>query len=57
MMKFIKSYLRAIKYVYSLATFKEENIPNLKFYRIDESEFPGGIHHLKYLNIQKLNLQ
>ncbi len=31
-------------------------IPNLTFYRIDESEFPGGIHHLKYLNIKKLNL-
>lgn len=31
-------------------------IPNLTFYRIDESEFPGGIHHLKYLNINKLNL-
>ena len=30
-MKFIQSYIRAIKYVYSLATFKEENIPNLKF--------------------------
>ena len=33
-----------------------KDIPNLKFYRIDESEFPGGMHHLKYLNIQKLNL-
>ena len=31
-------------------------IPELKFYRLDESEFPGGIHHLKYLNIRKLNL-
>ena len=31
-------------------------IPKLKFYRLDESEFPGGIHHLKYLNIRKLNL-
>ena len=31
-------------------------IPGLKFYRLDESEFPGGIHHLKYLNIRKLNL-
>ena len=30
-MKFIKSYIRAIKYVISLATFKEENIPSLKF--------------------------
>ena len=30
-MKLIKSYIRAIKYVYSLATFKEENIPNLEF--------------------------
>ncbi len=33
-----------------------KDIPNLTFYRIDESEFPGGIHHLKYLNIKKLNL-
>ena len=32
------------------------DIPDLKFYRIDESEFPGGVHHLKYLNIKKLNL-
>ena len=30
-MKLIKSYIRAIKYVSSLATFKEENIPSLKF--------------------------
>jgi len=30
-MKFIKSYIRAIKYVIALATFKEENIPKLKF--------------------------
>ena len=30
-MKFIKSYIRAIKYVISLATFKEGNIPSLKF--------------------------
>ena len=30
-MKFIKSYIRAIKYVISLATFKEERIPSLKF--------------------------
>ena len=30
-MKFIKAYIRAIKYVISLATFKEENIPSLKF--------------------------
>ena len=30
-MKFIKSYIRAIKYVSSLATFKEENIPSLQF--------------------------
>ena len=30
-MKFIKSYIRAIKYVISLATFKEENIPSLNF--------------------------
>ena len=33
-----------------------KDIPNLKFYRIDESEFPGGMHHLKYLNIRKLNI-
>ncbi len=32
------------------------DVPNLKFYRIDESEFPGGLHHLKYLEIEKLNL-
>ena len=30
-MKFIKSYIRAIKYVKSLATFKEENIPLIKY--------------------------
>ena len=30
-MKFIKSYIRAIKYVKSLATFKEENIPSIAF--------------------------
>ena len=30
-MKFIKSYIRAIKYVKSLATFKEESIPTIKF--------------------------
>ena len=39
--------------------FKERvfhDIPHLNFYRIDESEFPGGVHHLKYLNIKKLNL-
>ena len=33
-----------------------KDIPNLTFYRIDESEFPGGMHHLKYLNIRKLNI-
>lgn len=33
------------------------DVPGLTFYRIDESEFPGGIHHLKYLNIKKLNLK
>ena len=32
------------------------DVPDLTFYRIDESEFPGGIHHLKYLNIKKLGL-
>jgi hypothetical protein len=32
------------------------DVPNLKFERIDESEFPGGIHHLKYLEIEKLTL-
>ena len=30
-MKFIKSYIRAIKYVKSLATFKEESIPNIEY--------------------------
>ena len=30
-MKFIKSYIRATKYVISLATFKKESIPSLKF--------------------------
>ena len=30
-MKFIKSYIRAIKYLISLATFKEENISTLAF--------------------------
>ena len=37
-MKFIKSYIRAIKYVSSLATFKEENIPSLKF---DDESYSG----------------
>ena len=32
-----------------------KKIPNMKYYQIDESEFPGGIHHLKYLNIKNLN--
>ena len=32
------------------------DIPNLDFYRIDESEFPGGVHHLKYLAINDLKL-
>ena len=32
------------------------DIPNLTFDRIDESEFPGGIHHLKYLNLLDLKL-
>ena len=30
-MKFIKSYIRAIKYVKSLATFNEESIPNIQY--------------------------
>ena len=30
-MKFIKSYIRAIKYVKSLATFKEESIPSIVY--------------------------
>ena len=33
-----------------------KKIPNMKYYQIDESEFPGGIHHLKYLNIKNLNI-
>ena len=37
-MKLIKSYIRAIKYVSSLATFKEENIPSLKF---DDESYSG----------------
>ena len=43
MMKFIKSYIRAIKYVYSLATFKEENIPNLEF----SDEYYSGLNQEK----------
>ena len=39
-MKFIKSYIRAIKYVISLATFKEENIPSLKF----NDEYYAGLN-------------
>ena len=34
-MKLIKSYIRAIKYVRSLATFKEENIPSIEY--VDET--------------------
>ena len=41
------------KELYRNKVFK--GIP-FEIYRIDESEFPGGIHHLKYLNIKKLNL-
>ena len=37
-MKLIKSYIRAIKYVSSLATFKEENISLLKF---DDESYSG----------------
>jgi len=37
-MKLIKSYIRAIKYVSSLATFKEENISSLKF---DDESYSG----------------
>jgi len=33
-----------------------KKIPNMKYYQIDESEFPGGIHHLKYLNIKNLSI-
>jgi len=39
-MKFIKSYIRSIKYVYSLATFKEENIPKLEF----SDEYYSGLN-------------
>ena len=41
-MKFIKSYIRSIKYVYSLATFKEENIPKLEF----SVEYYSGLNGL-----------
>ena len=34
-MKLIKSYIKAIQYVRSLATFKEENIPSIKY--VDET--------------------
>ena len=30
-MKFIKSYIRAIKYVKSLASFNEASIPNIEY--------------------------
>ena len=33
-----------------------DGVKNLSWYRIDESEFRGGIHHLKYLAIEKLDL-
>ena len=39
-MKFIKSYIRAITYVISLATFKEESIPSLKF----SDEYYSGLN-------------
>lgn len=32
------------------------DIPNLTFDRIDESEFPGGIHHLKFINLLDLKI-
>ncbi len=31
-----------------------KDIPNLTFYRLDESEFPAGIHHFKYININNI---
>ena len=37
-MKFLKSYIRAIKYVRHLATFKEENIPSIKY---DDETYTG----------------
>ena len=33
-----------------------KDIPNLTFYRLDESEFPAGIHHLRYVSINELNI-
>ena len=33
-----------------------KDIPNLTFYRLDESEFPAGIHHLKYININNIDV-
>ena len=33
-----------------------KDIPNLTFYRLDESEFPAGIHHLKYTNIKRVDV-
>ncbi len=32
-----------------------KDVPNLTFYRLDESEFPAGIHHLRYVDINDLN--
>ncbi len=33
-----------------------KDIPNLTFYRLDESEFPAGIHHLRNVAINDLNI-
>ena len=33
-----------------------KDVPNLTFFRLDESEFPAGIHHLKHVHIDNLNL-
>tara|TARA_R100000081_G_scaffold69428_1_gene36608 strand:- start:1637 stop:2803 length:1167 start_codon:yes stop_codon:yes gene_type:complete len=33
-----------------------KGVPRITFYQIDESEFPGGIHHLKHINIKKQKL-
>ena len=58
-MKFIKSYIRAIKYVKSLATFNEASIPNIEYkdetYKgLDESDTIVRIFYTKKKNPQSI---
>ena len=45
-MKYLKSYINAIKYIKDIATFKEENIPSLKFSDETYEEKKNYTHHI-----------